>query len=71
MITLKVLYIGGSEQVFEVKRYGYDARNKKINFHIADGDAGEIPLSGSDIVVAYAMNSAGSTVGKYYNSKAQ
>ena len=66
MITLKVLYTGGSEQVFEVQRYGYDARGKKIDFKIADGDVGEIPISG-DVIVAYAMNSAGSTVGKYYN----
>lgn len=67
MITLKVIYTGGSEQVFEVKHYGYDALGKKINFHVADGDVGEIPLNG-DVVVAYAMNSAGSTVGKYYNA---
>lgn len=67
MITLKALYADGSEAVFEVKNYGYDARNKKINFHVADGDVGAIPLNG-DVVVAYAMNSAGSTIGKYYNA---
>lgn len=65
-MTLKAVYKGGSEAVFEVKNYGYSAPNDKISYHVADGDAGDIPISG-DVVVVYAMNSAGSTIGKYYN----
>lgn len=65
-MTLKAVYKCGSEAVFEVKNYVYSAPNDKISYHVADGGAGDIPISG-DVVVVYAMNSAGSTIGKYYN----
>ena len=67
MITLKAIHADGSEAVFEVKTYGYGACNGKISYRVADGDVGEIPLNG-DVIVVYAMNSAGSTIGKYYNT---
>ena len=67
MITLKAFHVDGSEAVFEVKTFGYSPRNEKISYSAAENEVGEIPLN-RDVLVVYAMNSAGSTIGKYYNT---
>lgn len=67
MITLKAIHTDGAEAVFEVKTFGYNPRNEKISYRAAENDTGEIPLN-RDVLVVYAMNSAGSTIGKYYNT---
>ena len=67
MITLKAIHTDGAEVVFEVKTFGYSPRNEKISYRAAENETGEIPLN-RDVLVVYAMNSAGSTIGKYYNT---
>ena len=67
MITLKAIHADGAEAVFEVKIFEYSPRNEKISYRTAENDTGEIPLN-RDVLVVYAMNSAGSTIGKYYNT---
>lgn len=64
MITLKATYNDGSEQIFEVKRFGYVPSSRLIDFVDCDGP-GQFLIE-DRVTCVYAMNSAGSTVGRYY-----
>ena len=64
MITLKATYEDGSEQILEVKRFGYVHGSRMIDFVDCDGP-GQFYIE-DRVICVYAMNSAGSTVGTYY-----
>lgn len=66
MITLKAIHKDGSEQVFEVKNFGHRAKQNRIDAVDCDREPFSIYLNDDSVVVVYAMNSAGSTVGKYF-----
>lgn len=66
MITLKSIYKDGSERVFEVKNFGYRATQNRIDAVDCDCEPLTIYLNDDSVAAVYAMNSAGSTVGKYF-----
>lgn len=66
MITLKAIHKDGSEQVFEVKNFGHRAMQNRIDAVDCDREPFSIYLNDDSVAVVYAMNSAGSTIGKYF-----
>jgi hypothetical protein len=69
MITLKSLTKDGGEQVFEVKSFTYNQLQNRIDAVDCDGDVFVIYVNDDPISFVYAMNSSGSTVGKYCAKK--
>ncbi|CAJ42222.1 hypothetical protein rtp18 [Escherichia phage Rtp] len=66
IITLKAIHKDGSEQVFEVHKFGYNVKSNRID---AVDDAGPFTICMGELIsVVYAMNSRGSTVGRYFNT---
>lgn len=63
MMTLKAIYKDGSEQVFEVNKFGYNAKSNRID---AVDEVGPFTVYLDELIsVVYAMNSRGSTIGQY------
>lgn len=68
MFTLKAMRSDGSESLYEVKSFSYHAKSNKIDAVDSDGPFTlHLKEAGDALVysVVYAMNSSGSTVGKY------
>lgn len=65
MITLKAIHKDGSEQVFEVKNFGYRAMHNRIDAVDCDCQPFSIYLNDDSVAIVYAMNSRGATIGKY------
>lgn len=68
MFTLKAMRNDGSESLYEVKSFSYHAKGNKIDAVDSDGPFTLHLKEEGDVLVysvVYAMNSSGSTVGKY------
>lgn len=68
MFTLKAIRNDGSEYLYEVKSFSYHAKGNKIDAVDSNGPFTlHLKEAGYALVysVVYAMNSSGSTVGKY------
>ena len=63
MLTLKTIHSNGDEAVYEATSFKHCAKRNVVDFVNSSGELCPIRITPQDVV--YAMNSSGSTVGRY------